>query len=56
METNPAKIETFAEWMEYGDLLGKWKYKPNWKEMLSAYRNMNKDSITHSDEINWNEK
>lgn len=49
----PAKIETFAEWMDYGDLLGLWKHKPSWKEILPAYRNMNHKDLMLSDEINW---
>ena len=35
---NIVKIECHIEWMDYIDILGHWKNKPNWKQIIKKYR------------------
>lgn len=35
------EIEYHIEWSDYIDILGFWKHKPTWKEILAAYRKLN---------------
>lgn len=39
------EIGTHIEWNDYIDVLGVWKRKPNWKEILKAYRNQNTKQV-----------
>jgi len=39
------EIQSHIEWGDYIDILGHWSSRPNWKEILSAYRNQNTDEI-----------
>lgn len=39
------KIDFHIEWINYVDILEHWKNKPNWKNILLAYRKQNKDVI-----------
>ncbi len=39
------------EWMDYIDILGHWKQKPNWKELLKSYRNLNTKNESTWDEV-----
>ena len=48
-----ANVQWFAEWMDYGDVLGHWKHKPSWKEIIVAYRKQNKREFLLSEEIDW---
>jgi hypothetical protein len=36
-----AEIEDHVEWFDFIDILGHWKYKPTYKEILAAYRKKN---------------
>lgn len=46
-----AEIETHIEWDDYIDVLGHWKVKPTWKEILTAYRTMNKEPLIDYDQF-----
>jgi hypothetical protein len=46
-------IEQHIEWSDYIDILGHWKKKPNWKEIISAWRSENLNENISSNEINW---
>lgn len=35
------KIESHIEWHDYIDILGHWKEKPNWKQIIKSYRQQN---------------
>ncbi|MCK9445618.1 hypothetical protein M0Q50_01855 [bacterium] len=39
------EINCHIEWDDYIDILGHWKNKPNWKEIISKYRLMNSNDI-----------
>lgn len=45
------KIDSHIEWSDFIDILGHWKHKPNWKEIIYAYRKYNKCSNIKGDEI-----
>lgn len=49
------QIECHVEWNDYIDILGHWKNKPGWKEILKAYRKQNLKEKTNESEINWDE-
>jgi hypothetical protein len=46
-------IEHHIEWDNYIDILGHWKHKPTWKEIIKAYRYQNNNTEISSDEIEW---
>jgi hypothetical protein len=46
-------IEQHIEWSDYIDILGHWKNKPNWKQIISARRSENSNMNISSNEINW---
>lgn len=48
-----AEIKDHIEWDDYINVLGHWKNKPNWKEILKAYRTQNTKELVTSKEINW---
>lgn len=35
------QIDNHIEWNDFIDILGHWKCKPNWKEIIKAYRKQN---------------
>jgi len=39
-------INYHIEWDDYVDILGSWKNKPSWKEILAAYRKQNTEQTT----------
>lgn len=39
--TELPKITNHVEWDDYIDILGMWSYRPNFRELLSAYRSQN---------------
>lgn len=44
------KIESHIEWNDCIDILGHWKYKPKWRDIIISYRRQNlKQHITESD-------
>jgi hypothetical protein len=43
------EIENHIEWRDYIDILGQWKNKPNWKEIILAYRTQNTKSKMQKD-------
>ena len=45
------EIENHIEWNDYIDILGIWKNKPTWKQILSEYRKQNDEKIISEDEI-----
>ncbi len=46
-------IASHYEWYDYTDILGIWKVRPTWKEIISKYRNQEvKVSMLESD-IDW---
>ncbi len=47
-------IEYHVEWNDYLDVLGHWKSRPNWKEIIKAYRKQNVKEQILSNEIVWN--
>lgn len=36
-------IDNHIEWNDYIDIIGHWKGKPNWKEIIKCYRNENRN-------------
>lgn len=44
-------IYSHIEWNDYIDILGKWKNKPTWKDIIKSYRNENTDLFINEDEI-----
>jgi hypothetical protein len=43
-------IECHTEWINYIDILGRWKHKPNWKEIIKSYRLQNlKQEVSYSE-------
>jgi len=32
------QVDTHVEWNDFIDVLGRWKNKPNWKQIIKAYR------------------
>jgi len=49
------KIESHIEWSDYIDILGHWKIKPRWREIIKSYRQQNLKQNVCSDEIEWGE-
>ena len=47
-------VHSHIEWMDYIDILGHWKEKPKWKEIMKEYRKQNLKTSIASDEIQWN--
>ena len=47
------EIEQHIEWSDYIDILGHWKHKPKWKEIIKSYRQQNLKQNMLSDEIEW---
>lgn len=48
------EIENHIEWVHYIDILGHWKNKPNWKEIISSYRKQELKDEIGENEIDWN--
>ena len=46
-------IEQHIEWNDYIDILGHWKQKPNWKEIIKSYRQQNLKQSVSAYEIKW---
>jgi hypothetical protein len=46
-------IEQHIEWNDCIDILGHWKVKPNWKQILNSYRKENINIFMKSNEIQW---
>ena len=46
-------IHQHIEWDDYLDILGHWKNKPKWKEIIKSYRCQNEKAVVMSDEIDW---
>lgn len=46
-------IDQHIEWMDYIDILGHWKHKPGWKEIIKSYRLQNLNQSVNSDQIQW---
>lgn len=46
-------IEQHIEWNDYVDILGHWKQKPKWREIIKSYRQQNLNQYMKSDEIEW---
>jgi len=44
-------IKNHIEWYDYIDILGSWKYSPNWKEIMVAYRNQNLNALISEKEL-----
>lgn len=47
----PNKIDEHVEWSNYINILGHWKRKPNWKDIIKAYRKQNTKSTVHTFDI-----
>lgn len=47
------EVEAHIEWNDYIDILGHWKIKPNWKQIISAYRKQTKQISINGDEIDF---
>jgi hypothetical protein len=47
------EIESHIEWCDVIDILGHWKQKPNWKDIIKSYRKQNTEINMKSDEIVW---
>lgn len=45
------EIENHIEWYDYIDILGIWKNKPDWKQILLEYRKQNEKNVISEDEI-----
>ena len=45
------QIESHIEWNDYIDILGHWDNKPNWRQILAAYKWQNLDPTTLEDNI-----
>lgn len=45
------KIESHIEWNDFTDILGHWKNKPTWKEIIKVYRTQNVNSRVKHDEF-----
>jgi len=48
-------IDNHIEWSDYINILGIWKVKPTWQEIISKYRNQEIDEYVDSDDIDWND-
>lgn len=46
-------IENHIEWFDYVDILGHWRKKPGWKEILQCYRLMNRNLTEKGIETNF---
>lgn len=46
-------IGCHIEWSDYIDIVGHWKVKPKYGQILSAYRKQNTKEKVRSDEIDW---
>lgn len=44
-------IDKHIEWYDYIDILGIWKNKPNWKQILSEYRKQNDKTVIQENEF-----
>jgi len=45
------KVENHIEGTDYIDILGHWKNKPSWRDIIKSYRNQNIKEAVDSDEI-----
>lgn len=45
------KIHNHIEWNDYIDILGHWKQKPKWQEIIKSYRQQNLRPTVSSDEL-----
>lgn len=46
-------IEQHIEWDDFIDILGHWKHKPKWKEIIGPFRQQNLEQNINSNEIIW---
>jgi len=46
-------VESHYEWIDYVDILGIWKVRPNWKEIISKYRKKEDCDIMSEDDIDF---
>lgn len=44
-------IDNHIEWNDYIDILGIWKNKPNWKQIISEYRKQNEEKVISENEF-----
>lgn len=44
-------IESHIEWDDYIDILGVWKCKPKWKDIIKVYRTQNKKIVVLQDDV-----
>jgi hypothetical protein len=52
-DNEQAEVHSHIEWLNYIDIKGHWKQKPNWKQILKAYRQCNNKDTFDPDRINW---
>ncbi len=45
------KINCHIEWSDFIDILGHWKQKPNWKQIIADYRKQNIDTVVNKTQI-----
>lgn len=45
------QIDNHVEWMEYIDILGYWENRPNWKQIIKAYRKQNTKEVIDNNEF-----
>jgi hypothetical protein len=48
-------IHSHIEWSNYIDILGHWKTKPNWKQIIESYRKQETRNEILSADIEWND-
>lgn len=48
-----SKIEMHIEWMDFIDILGHWKNRPDWKKIIKAYRTQNTRKSMKEEDIDW---
>lgn len=46
-------IDSHFEWSDYIDILGIWKVRPTWKEIISKYRNQETNGSVKEFDIDW---
>ena len=46
-------IKAHIEWDDHIDILGSWKYRPNWKEIMLAYRNQNLNNVILEKDVDY---
>lgn len=50
------EIKLHVEWDDYINILGWWHHKPNWKEIIKAYRRMEAPREIDVSEIDWEDQ